>query len=178
MKARLQEALLRSFRAAGWAGVLGIALLGFALSFDLSGNRALADEADALQRQTHALRRAKPAPLAESERARLERFYAGFPPADELPDILVRLSGYALARGVHLDKADYRSAAESGTPLEKVSLELPARGTYPVLRAWLSDVLDEMPEVAVAGLSLKRQGIASGEVEAQLRLVIYLRRAP
>lgn len=177
----LQESAVRTFRAAGWAGVVGIALSVFAVCFDLSGNRALEAEADALDQEARALHqrlRAHPDAAIVSDRARLERFYGQFPDADGLPDLLVRLHGYALARGLHLDRAEYRAAPEGGTPLERVTLELPARGPYPVLRTWLADVLAEMPEVALDGLSLRRASLATPEVEAQLRFVVFLRRQP
>ncbi|HNA66455.1 MAG TPA: hypothetical protein PK229_01750 [Rhodocyclaceae bacterium] len=179
--ATLHESAVRTFRAAGWAGVVGVALTVFAVCFDLSGNRALEAQADALEQETRSLRqrlRTHPEGVAVPERTRLERFYGAFPATDALPDLLVRLHGYALARGLKLDRADYRSAPEGGTPLERVTLELPARGPYPVLRTWLADVLAEMPEVALDGLSLRRASMATPEVETQVRFVVFLRRQP
>lgn len=175
---RLQASGLRIFRAAGWAGVVGVALAAFAVTFDMTGNRALEDEAESLRGQSRSLGkslRKRAAPVL-SERERLEAFHAGFPSADGLSDLLLRLHGHALARGVATDKADYRAALISGTPLEQVSLELPVRGAYPEIRNWLTDVLAAMPEVALDGLSFKRADIGSPDVEARVRFVIFLRR--
>ena len=49
--ARLRESAGRRFRALGPVGVAGITLALFAVSFDLSGNRALLDEAESLIRK-------------------------------------------------------------------------------------------------------------------------------
>ena len=176
--AALREAGLRGFHAAGWAGVLGIGLGVFALSFDLTGNRALADEADTLHQQARSLARSqrqRSAPVA-SDRERLDAFYARLPPAGSLPELLVRLHGHALARGLPTDKADYRVQALPGTPLEKVSLDLPVRGSYPAIRSWLADVLAAMPALALDELALRRADIGKPDIEARVRFVIFVRR--
>lgn len=176
--ADLRATGLRSCRAAGWAGAIGIALAGFAVSFDLTGNRVLEVEADTLRRQARSLartQRQRAAPVL-SARDRLDAFHTGFPAADGLPDLLLRLHGHALARGVTTDKADYRAAPVTGTPLEQVSVELPVHATYPEIHGWLGDVLAYMPEVALDGLAFKRADIGSSEVEARVRFVIFLRR--
>lgn len=178
--ARLRESAGRRFRALGPVGVAGITLALFAVSFDLSGNRALLDEAESLRQETRALHRRlrQPVPAAVPERRRLERFHAGFPDAAALPGLLERVHGYALARGVAVDKAEYRSAAEAGSPLERISLELPARAPYGALRAWMGDVLAGMPEVALAHLAMQRPAIDAAVVEARVRFVIFVRRRP
>lgn len=176
--AGFREACLRSFHAAGWAGVMGMALAAFAVTFDLTGNRAMEDAADALRGQARSLARAqrqRTAPVI-TPRDRLEAFYGTFPSVEGLPDLLLRLHGHALARGVTTDKADYRAAPVTGTPLEQVSLELPVHAAYPDIQGWLADVLEHMPEVALDGLAFKRADIGSPEVEARVRFVIFLRR--
>lgn len=167
----------RIVRSAGWAGVLGAALTAFAVAFDISGNRPLAEEADALYRQTRSLLRQQrhavtPPP---TERERLDAYYGAFPAGDGLPDLLVRIHGYALARGLAADKAEYRSTPLTGTPLEQVALELPLHGCYAALRLWLGDLQAELPAVAVDGLQLKRAEIGAEELDARVRLVIFLR---
>lgn len=178
--ARLRESAGRRFRALGPVGVAGITLALFAVSFDLSGNRALLAEAEGLQQETRALHRRlrQPAPVAVPERRQLEHFHAGFPEAVALSGLLERVHGHALARGVEVDKAEYRSAVDAGSPLERISLELPARAPYGALRAWIGDVLAGMPEVALEHLALQRPAIDVAVVEARVRFVIFVRRGP
>lgn len=177
---QLHESVGRAFRAASWAGLLGTGLVVLALTFDLIGNRPMAQQVDTLQREAEALHRRLRAPSAPviSNRERLTRFYMSFPASSELPDLLARLHGYALARGINATKADYRSSVESGAPLERLVLDLPIRASYPALRDWLADVLDEMPEVAVESVAFKRQVISSPELEVQVRFILYLRVTP
>lgn len=175
--ASLRADAQRILRGAGWAGALGVALTVFALAFDASGNRPIADEADTLDRQTRSLLRQQrhAVPPPPTERDHLDTYYRAFPAGDGLPDLLVRIHGYAQARGLAADKAEYRSTLVTGTPLEQVALELPLHGRYAALRLWLGDLLAELPEVAVDGLLLKRADIGAEELEARVRLVIYLR---
>lgn len=177
----LHESAVRLFRSAGWAGVVGFGLLVFALSLDYFGNRTLAEEADALQQEAHVLasRLRHPAvtPVA-SDRQRLDAFYASLPRSSDLPELLVRLHGHALARGIRVESANYRSTPEAGTPLERITLELPAQGTYPLLRAWLEDVQTAMPEVALDAISLRRDSIGVTDVQARVRLLVFLRGVP
>lgn len=175
----LREEGQRAFQAAGWAGAVGIALCVFAVSFDLTGNQVLADEAHALHQQARSLaqsqrQRSVPVP---SDRERLDAFYAGLPPASSLPELLARLHGHALARGVPTEKADYRVQTLAGTPLEKISLDLPVRGTYPAIHSWLADVQAGMPALALDELALRRADIGRADIEARVRFVIFVRRA-
>lgn len=176
--ATLREEGQRTLQAAGWAGMLGIPLCVFAVSFDLTGNRALANEADALHQQVRSQtrnQRQRGVPMA-SDRERLDAFYACLPPAGNLPELLLRLHGHALARGVPAEKADYRVQAVPGTPLEKIHLEIPVHGSYPAIRSWLADVQAGMPELTLDELTLRRPNIGKADIEARVRFVIFVRR--
>ncbi|HMW53258.1 MAG TPA: hypothetical protein PLN96_16185 [Zoogloea sp.] len=155
-------------------------MLLLALAADGLVNRTLAAEAEALRQEARVVVSLRVRPLSpeESDRQRLDRFYASFPDSAGLPDRLIRINGYALARQVAVDRAEYRSSKEPGTPLERVTLNVPAHGDYPTLRAWLGDVLTDMPELAVESLSLKRSTIADPVLEAQVHLAIFLKSVP
>jgi hypothetical protein len=108
-------------------GVAGITLALFAVSFDLSGNRALLAEAEGLQQETRALHRR----LRHPHRWRCPsvaswHFHAGFP--RRRPCQPAGAGSWSCpGPGVEVDKAEYRSAVDAGSPLERISLELPAR---------------------------------------------------
>jgi hypothetical protein len=174
----LKEAGGRTFHAAGWAGVIGFALSIFAAMFNFAGNRAIEQETAKLEQEAKDLSRhlLQAAPVELSRRQRLDRFYDAFPAS--ISDSLVRLHGYAQARGVVLERASYSSAVEAGTELERVTIELPVHTTYPALRAWLADVLSEMPEIALLSMSIKRERSDVPELEARLQFAIFLRKRP
>lgn len=182
MSAPLQSVagwLLRQGRGLGWAGALGLALLAFAGAFAASANLPARDKLAESQHSLDELRtvlarRTRPEP---GPRERMSRFYAGFPVATELPKVLLRLHGYALARGVVSQRADYRESAEAGTPLTRVLVTLPVKGAYPQLQAWLADVSLEMPQVGLEELRFSRENIGQHELDAEVRFVVFLRRA-
>jgi len=170
----------RRLRELGWAGALGLALLAFAAAFLVSGVWPLQDKlagtrASALDLQAR-LRR--PGALEPGPRQRVDAFYQRFGDYASLPELLVRLHGYALARGVNSRKADYRETPETGTPLVRIVVTLPVTAQFDALRAWLADVSAEMPGVALESLRVARDGIGKAEVEAEAHFIVFLRRAP
>jgi Tfp pilus assembly protein PilO len=181
--------VLRSFaryavvqgRSLGWAGALGAALLAFATAFWFSGAQPARERLFEAQRDLDTLRAelARPGRLEPGPRERVSGFYAGFPVRAELPDILLRLHGYALARGVTSQRADYREAGDAaGTPLVRVIVALPVKGRYPQLRAWIADVMSELPQVGLDELRISRDTVGREELEAEARFVVFLRRVP
>lgn len=174
------EEVRRTFAATRWAGATGCTLLVFAVCFDLSGNRALETASQAATAEARLLSRRLRAPGVprDTPGRSLASFHAGFPAATELPDLLARVYGLAVARGVRVERTEYRSAVEAGLPLERVSLDLPASGAYPALRAWMGDLLAETPGLALESVALKRADMGGETLEAQLRVSLWLRKTP
>jgi Tfp pilus assembly protein PilO len=175
--AALRASLLRSVHRAGWAGAVGAGLLAFALAFGYTVAAEQGTRRQQLAAERTRLLQAAAAPVADqrSERERLEAFYARFPSAADLPARLQELHRLAEAHGVVLARADYRSSREAGTRLQRVSLSLPLSGAFEPVYQWLAEVLATMPEVAVEGLSLKREGTDAGEVDIELHLALFVR---
>lgn len=109
---------------------------------------------------------------APERRGLLDRF------ADDrrLPDELGRLLELTERAGLQLQAGEYRLVASQGKLFDRYVLNLPVRGAYSDVRAYLASLPDEFPAVAVEEVILRRESIASGELEAQLRLVIFARR--
>jgi hypothetical protein len=175
--ARLRESAGGAF-ALGPVGVAGITLALFAVSFDLSGNRALLAEAEGLQQETRALHRRlrQPVPVAVPERRRLGTSTPAFP--RRRPCQACWSGSWSCpGPGLEVDKAEYRSAVDAGSPLERISLELPARAPWRAAGVD-RDVLAGMPEVALEHLALQRPAMDVAVVEARVRFVIFVRRGP
>lgn len=172
------NALRALMRQCGWAGALGAALIVLALAAGILGDRYAEDVRDELGRERAILMRAKRAGTAapvESDRSRVDRFYADrFPGASELGVRLGRLYAAAQAHDLDFTRADYRIAVEPGTPLRRVALVLPVQGEFPRIHAWLSEVLVALPELALEGLSIKRSGSEARRIDAELRLVLFV----
>ena len=174
--ALLRERLGRIVLRAGWAGGVGVALLVVAAVFSQVTDTATEERRAALASERARLLRGEVRREPEvNERERLKAFYQRFPVATDLPEVLRRLHEHATARGVSLQRTDYRSSAEAGTPLLQVTLTIPVNGEFANLYGWLAEVLREMPEVALETLNVKRPAANSTVVEAEVRLQLYLR---
>lgn len=177
--APLLETLDRLARGSGWAGLAGGVLLVFAAAFWMNGNRVQAHELAALTARAAELRAALARPPRDegrSPRAQLAAFYGQLPPADGLPDVLLRFHALAEKHGVELARAEYREQKKSGEPVTRVTLEFPARAAYPQLRGWLAAVAEHLPGTALQELRLRRDAIDRNQVEARLRFVVMLGR--
>lgn len=168
------ESGLRMLRRAGWAGLLGLVLLLAAAVIQVTtGEWAAARRADlAAQRAQLAGQSpagARGAPSAAS-------FLAAFPAGSELPRVLARLYELSDAHGLNVERTAYRRADEPGTPLTRVSLQMPVQGRYGALYAWLGEVLGTMPAVGLESFSIRRVDQGADLVEADIRLVVFARQ--
>jgi len=171
---------MRIARRAGWPGALGLGLIALALAYGHLVNGVTRRQIAQIAEQQRSLRAlaARPASRALPAREQLERFYGRFPGGhamqDVLRDVLVGLHESAAKHGLSVLRADYRDSAEPGTPLRRVRVHIPARGSYAVVRAWLDDVVATLPQVAIEGLELRRAD-PGDEVEAQVRFIVLVR---
>ena len=161
----------------GWPAVAGLVLIGFAAGLQLLGVEPLRARADALGAAQTVLRqqRVKAPSQDEVKRGQLTAFYARLPAAADALEAIADIHGAAQVNGVTLAHGEYRLARDGGAPLMRYQITLPARSTYPRLRAWLADTLDAVPNVSLDEISLKRDDAGSDSVDARVRLTLYLR---
>jgi hypothetical protein len=173
----LRLPVFRQARKAGWAGAAGGVLMLLALGAAWLGGGELDRREQALSEERAAIlhRMAAADQPRLDGRARLAAWYAGFAATDALPARLQRIHELAEARGLRLERADSRSSIAGGTPLLRIALHFPATGRPEHLYGWLSDCLRDMPDLALASLSLQREAIGRGEVEADVRWALFLR---
>jgi hypothetical protein len=174
MRRRLQ----RFLDALGPAGVAGVGVLLFCLPFWFT---ALAPAQAEVKRRNAAAERlqARLPVQAQPERgdhaADLERFYSRFPTVDRLPGELNALYAHAKVAKVQLLQGEYRMESKSGG-LTAYHVTLPVRGSYPQLRQFVGRVLKEMPTTSLDAVRFERKKAADAQLEAQVRLTIYLRK--
>jgi len=172
MRARAERLL----RRLGALGVLGIGVLITCAAFYASTLAPAAKELAAQRAALERLRARTPyQPVAVSGRAEeLRRFYSLFPPATQLNVELERLHSLARRAGLELNKGDYRLERRA-TGLWAYRVNLPARGTYAQLRDFGGLVLKEMPIASIEALRFERKKAADAQLEAQVRLTLYVR---
>lgn len=163
------SALRRLLEALGPAGIAGVGVLVFCAAFYFS---ALAPSLKEAQRRGAP---AKPAPAGDEGAAELERFYSRFPRVDRLPGELDALYAHAKVANVQLLQGEYRMDPGSGA-LAAYHVTLPVRASYPQLRQFVGRVLTDMPTASLDALRFERKKAADAQLEAQVRLTLYLRK--
>lgn len=152
----------------GWTGVIGIGLLLFCLSLFFGHLLPLQDELSRLERERTTLAgtmtatgsgQVPPLLSATPERPLL--------PLSAAPEQLKQLNALAIQHGIVIDRATYQMKDQAGQPRLEVSM--PLKLNYPVLRAYLRDVL-AMPAATLEELMLQRAQVSDALVEAQVRL--------
>lgn len=174
MRSRL-NALLRRL---GVAGVLGIGVLLACGGFWISALKPLEKEVAAQRLALERLRARTPyQPVASGGRAEeLRRFYNLFPPGANLTAELERLHRFARAARLELAQGEYRLERRPAG-LWAYRVTLPVRGGYPQVRNFLSAVLKDMPTASIEAVRFERKKAGDAQLEAQLRLTLYVRPA-
>ena len=112
---------------------------------------------------------------SSNEDGELERFYSRFPRLERLHGELDALYGHARAANVQLLQGDYRLESSAGG-LTAYHVTLPVRGSYSQLRQFVGRVLRDMPTASLDALRFERKKAADAQIDAQVRLTIYLRK--
>jgi hypothetical protein len=174
----LIERLKRSSRVT----IAGIALIGSAAAFHFIVSKPMQDRARQLQ-QDLATAKSKAGKFPDKREPRdirsvdmrFNEFYQYFPPTRSTPDSLGIIYKAAEKEGIHLIEGDYKIVPVKGDKLVGYQISLPVRGTYTQLRKFIVQLLNETPAASLDELNFKRDAIANNEVEAKVRLTLYLR---
>lgn len=167
----------------GRAGVIGIALLAFSLSLAVSTlvpawqelRELRADAAAAQQRQrTAAVRASLP---DDSPAGQLRAFYAFFPQHTDASESLTHLFAAARDSGLQLSRGEYVIVTDRQTGLVLYRMTLPVRGGYTQIREFVAGALRAVPALALDELVFERPNISETQVQARVRLTLYLRSA-
>jgi hypothetical protein len=169
---RLQALL----RVLGPAGVLGIGVLFFCVPFYLSTVRPVERELQAQRGAAERLRaRGSYRPVSGDARAEeLRRFYALFPPLDQLPGQLDKIYGLARNAKLELLQGEYR-LDRRGDGLVPYRITLPLRGAYPQVRDFVGATLQSVPNASIDALRFERKNAGDVQLDAQVRLTVYFR---
>lgn len=175
--------LRREASRLGWRGIAGMALVVLAAGLVVFALRPAQREAGELMTEVTKLRTALRAGTGAaggasaalpSKIVQLETYYAFFPDVSTLPDWLGEVHLAAQRHGLSLDSGQYQLQHPVGARLARYELDLPLRGTYPQLRAFLADVLTKVPAASIEEVLVRRESVANREMEARVRLAIHL----
>lgn len=166
----------------GWPGVVGAGLAALAAALHFSAvaplDAQLAElrvEADVLQRRYgtgQTLAREKPGAAEQ-----LAAFYAHFPARESSPEWLGRIHAAAEAKGLQLNAGEYKLERRADSRLARYQITLPVQGSYAQIRSFVGEVLQAVPAAVLDDITLKRESVDSPQVEARIRLTLYLGNA-
>lgn len=167
----------------GWPGVLGIGILAMCPAFYLSTIRpeqARLDSARHSVSRLHeqlALAGKSPNGVEHSPEDQLAEFYSKFPQEGCSPQWMEKLVALAASRGLTLNDGEYKATHERVGKLVRYQMTLPVMGEYPQIRKFLTDLPGALPVVALENVQFERKKVADPNVEAKIKLVLYLEQA-
>lgn len=163
-------------------GALGIgsaAVLAATVAFSLAAVRPLEARKLALERQLE--ERGAGAGLdvvrvsSRDGAGRMEAFYGFFDRPERTDEWLAKLYGIGTAKGLQLRAGTYR-LEQTRQRFDRYQVQLPVRGTYAQVRAFLEAALAEIPVMSLDQVSFRRKAPADAGVEADLVLTLHLLR--
>jgi hypothetical protein len=164
---------VRELAGAGWpvlmgllAFFVGLLMLGAAAFFHRQANQLIEATAQSAQRRIDS-------PAAPGLRPIGERGIY-LPAYETRLDDITLLFKVAAEQGVTLGPIEYRSATGSSLPAAVRELDLRLNEEYPKLKAFLSELLKQMPHLYVREIQVELGTTAASKVQATLKLsVVY-----
>lgn len=98
------------------------------------------------------------------------------PPMTAAPELLKSLNRIAEKHGVVVETASYSLSNVDGH--RQMVLRLPLKTTYPVLRAYLREVLNQPTPISLDEVNLQRRQASEELIEVELQLSYYFLPAP
>lgn len=111
----------------------------------------------------------------------LNRFYRIFPKAEALPQALATIYKVANQQKLALNNGDYKfnkvkdSNTSNDKKLTKYEIVLPIKGQYLQIENFISEVLQQLPALALVDMQIRRENSLNQNVEARLVFVIFVK---
>lgn len=173
---RLHWRLHQWARRTGIAGLAGMGFLVLALLLQLTQVEPLQRTTQAQREQLAALRLVAVAPDAAPAPTPFNPL-AMLPPTGEASQLIGELERMARAHGLELPRGQYSVTPLAGSSLQRWQLVLPVEAPYPALHAFIAAALERLPNLTLDELKLKRERIEAGELQAELRLSLFVETA-
>lgn len=157
----------------GWAGMAGGLLLAASTAWWQFGVKPLEAQA-AAQRDDNA--RVRSVMQAEAARAVQDGVATAERPvlAPAAAAALRRLFDAAGRAGLQLDQGEYRLTEVGSAHLRRYQLSLPVAGSYPAIRAFIMQAINDDPALALVAVRLRRERIEVTDLDAVLNFTLYL----
>jgi Tfp pilus assembly protein PilO len=102
-------------------------------------------------------------------------FYDALPLQVEANSKINTILRVATDNGLVVNKVEYEQPLSVST-LIQYQIKLPLTGNYLQIRQFINQVLNTLPSIALSHVSLKREGLATDLVDAQIQFSLYLQK--
>ncbi len=110
------------------------------------------------------------------DRGRLQAFADHLLPQRDIPAVLEEMFGLAEKEGLTLQRAEYRPQLESLGRFVRYNIILPVSGKPGSIHKFIRAVLLAQPAMALESIQFKRERVESGEIEARIVWVLFVRQ--
>lgn len=145
----------------------------------------LSEARDSLAQQQDFIRRRASLPTASVRSAttpvineNLTAFYGGLGDRRHAEQQVNILFGIAAKSGLALPRGDYSAAYDKDARIYTYQVSLPVKGSYRAISQFALLSLRTIPFASLDNISFKRESIGDSNVEARLRLTLYLSGTP
>ncbi|WP_449432730.1 type 4a pilus biogenesis protein PilO [Pseudomonas putida] len=135
-----------------------------------------ASEADASV-QVERVKRGELKIAVKPEQQALDSLRQQLPGQPQASELIERLYQLASAQNISLSRGEYALGIDPKTQLARYQIVLPVRGSYPQIRGLLDGLLGQLPTLVLEDLELQRKRIGDSELNARLRMTLYLSRS-
>ena len=177
---RLRWTANRLMPLLGWPGILAVGLLVMCLPFYFSTIRPMQMNLEALQldlntSRDRSLNHAVVDHSLDTPGEQLAEFYKFFPAEKTSPHWLGLMVEIADKKGLALNHGEYAVVRDSVGQLRRFKITLPVQGTYPQIRQYLATLIAEVPSMSLENVQFERKDISDTDLQAKIKLVLYLR---
>jgi len=168
-------------RLLGLPGVAGIALVVFSLSYAVSALLPAKQELDGQREQVAQAKvraaRAISGVADTTPAGQLRAFYSFLPPQPAAAEWLDKIYAAANKEQVSLLRGEYSLVMDADSGVARYRILFPVKGSYSQIRGFISGALDSVPSLALDDVNFERQRISDGQVDAKVRMTLYLKKA-
>jgi Tfp pilus assembly protein PilO len=172
--------VVESILRLGKPGLAGALLLLASLAYTLTGVAPARRDLVAAQEQAArveavlaGVRSGRDAAPQSAEKRR-DAFYSALPAQAEVTEWIERIYSAAEAEKLSLARGEYAQADVADTRLARYRIVLPLRGTYGQIRRFIAAAQADVPGLGLDEISVQRQSVGEGEIEANVQLSLYL----
>jgi hypothetical protein len=166
----------------GWSGIFAVGLLVMCLPFYFSTIRPMESNLEAMQLD---LNLSRDRTLShdvmdhslDTPSEQLVQFYNFFPLEKTSPHWLGLMVEIADKKGLALNRGEYAVIKDSVGQLRRFKITLPVQGSYPQIRQYLAALIEAVPSMSLENVQFERKDINDIDLQAKIKLVLYLRHA-